>query len=148
MKIGIVGYGSKIRNDDAVGLDAIDILKEKFKSNSNIEYFYGSNAVDLLGEFDNFDKMILIDCAMINREPGEFIRAKVEDINFSDDTSITHSANFKTILENAKLLGIKAPELVFYMIRPKNVDMGETISPELKSGLNAMIIEISKEIGQ
>lgn len=148
MKIGIVGYGSKIRNDDAVGLDAIDILKEKFEANGNIEFFYGSNAVDLLGEFDNFDKMILIDCAMIEGNPGEYIRAKVEDIKFSDDTSITHSANFKTILENAKLLGINAPELVFYMIKPKNVDMGETISPELKKGLDAMIIDISKEISE
>lgn len=143
--IAIVGYGSLIRGDDSAGLKAVEKLREKFDE-QNLGFFYGYNAVDLLGEFENYNKFIIIDSAFLKKNPGEFIRGNINEINMPDDTSSSHTTNFKVLLNNAKDMRLNIPEIVFYLIEPKNVEIGEELTHEVKEGFDKMIEKISEEI--
>ena len=143
--IAVVGYGSLIRSDDSAGLKAVEILKERF-GEENLGFFYGYNAVDLLGEFENYNKFIIIDSAFLEKNPGEYVRGSIYDIDMPDDTSSSHTTNFKELLKNAKEMNLNIPEIVFYLIEPKDVEIGEELTPEVEEGFKKMIEEITEEI--
>ncbi|MGM5482503.1 MAG: hydrogenase maturation protease [Nanobdellota archaeon] len=147
-KIAVIGYGSFIRNDDALGLTATDMLNEKFKDYKNLEFFYGFTCVDLLAEFENFNKLYIIDSAMLGKNPGEFVRASIDEIEFSNDKAFSHSANFNELIKLADGLGFKKPDIIFYMVQPKNMEMGETIEEEVKKGMLEVVDLIEKEINE
>jgi hydrogenase maturation protease len=145
MKTAVVGYGNLVRSDDAAGIIAIEKLQEMI-GDSDAEFFYGYNAVDLLSEMDSFQRFILIDAAMLGKRAGEYIRVLHGDLRFADDTAFGHGANFKSLVQTAESLGISCPKIVFYLIQPKETGMGETVSAEVQEGLAKMLDEIAKEI--
>lgn len=145
-KIAVIGYGSFIRNDDALGLKATDILNKKFEGNDEIDFFYGFTCVDLLSEFNNFERLYIIDSAMLGKEPGEYVRSNIEDIEFSNDKAFSHSANFSELMKLAEGMGLNKPKIIFYMVQPKNMDMGEVMDEEVKNGMERVVQELEEEI--
>ena len=147
-KIAVVGYGSFIRNDDALGLKATNILNERFEGVEEVDFFYGFTCVDLLAEFDNFDRMYIIDSAMLNKNPGEYVRAGIEEIDFANDKAFSHSANFSELMKLAEGMNFSKPQIVFYMVQPKNMEMGETMDEDVEKGMMNVVDELEKEIGE
>ncbi|MFW6450387.1 MAG: hydrogenase maturation protease [Nanoarchaeota archaeon] len=146
IRIAVIGYGSKIRNDDAAGIRVVDILKKRLKSYQNVQFFYGFNNIDLLGRFDEFDRFYIIDCAFISKEPGKFLRGNIEEINFTDDSMNSHTTNFTSLVKDAKDMGIAIPEIFFYLIQPKNTEIGERMDKEVQRGLKGIVKAIETEI--
>jgi hydrogenase maturation protease len=144
-KVGFIGYGADLRSDDGVGFYVVREL-EKDVDFKDCGFFYGFNALDLIPLFESYDILYLIDSGLIDDEPGKFIKAKFEDLDFSDDITFTHDTNFKQLIPMAKDMGYKIPEIYFYLIRPKFLEIGEELSPEIKVGAKSVISNIRSEL--
>ncbi len=145
-KVAVIGYGSTIRSDDSAGIVVMRGLERRFRANRDIEFFEMCHGVDLLAMFEKFDRIIMIDSGSINKMPGEFRRFRFSELKQHADTSMSHSLQFSLIGETAGKMGYKMPEIVVYVIQPKKMDIGEKLSPEVKTGVKRMIPVIEEEL--
>lgn len=139
-KTAVIGYGSTLRKDDGAG---IFVVREIKKLNlENVECFEGYTAIDLLELFNEFEDFIIIDTGNINKKPGEFVKVNYKDLDLADDTSLSHNTNFKNIIALAKNLNYKIPNITFYIIQPKEMDIGEGLSENVKKGVDKIVEEL------
>jgi hydrogenase maturation protease len=144
-KVAIIGYGNLIRNDDAAGLLITEKLEKNYKKNEFIECFYSCSTADLIGLIEEYKLIYIIDCAIINTEPGRFIKKEINEIEFNDDNYSTHNISFNQIKETINKLDNK-PKIFFFMLQPKNMEIGEKLSKEIKNNISVLSDTIQKEI--
>jgi len=145
-RVVILGVGSEIRSDDAVGmiiarkLASIDLSKAKIPVN----ILLGSTAPEnFTGEIKKFNPshLIMIDCAFMGKNPGEAALIDIKDekggIPFS-----THK--LPLILMDEYLKQSIDCETVTLGIEPKSTEYGETQSQEILEAAD-MIVELLVE---
>ena len=71
-----------------------------------------------------------------------------ESINFNNDTTFSHDTNFKQLLPLAVSMGYKIPELVFYLMQPKTMVMGDKLSYEVEQGYEKMYLALVDELNE
>lgn len=145
----VVGYGSDIRSDDAAGIFAINYLKERLDSKDykeKVELMTGLGAIDLVNLFNDYEHLLLIDAAFLDKEPGFYSRVEYGEIDFPDDSSFSHDMNFASLIPLAKSLDYSVPKMVFYLIQPKVLEVGETLSENMKAGFDKMMVQIADEL--
>jgi hydrogenase maturation protease len=144
-EVGFIGYGADLRSDDGVGFYVVRELEKKHEFR-DCGFFYGFNALDLIPLFEKYKVLYLIDSGLIKEDYGKFIKAKFEDIDFSDDITFTHDTNFKQLIPLAKDMGYEIPQIYFYLIKPKILEIGETLSPEIQKGAQEVIKDITLDL--
>lgn len=146
-KIAVIGYGSTLRSDDRAGIDAVKALRRLYKKGTQVQFFEGYSAVDLLELFGQFECMILVDTGNIGKPPGGFVRLTLEKAKLRDENVLfTHNVNFKAMLDVARQLNLSVPKIVFYLIQPANLGIGEKLTKEVADGVKKMVKEIDKHI--
>lgn len=146
-KIAVIGYGSTLRSDDRAGIDAVKTLKKLYKRNARVQFFEGYSAVDLLELFERFECIILVDTGNIGKKPGEFARLSLEKAKLRNGNILfTHSVNFKAVLSIAKQLNLAVPEIIFYLIQPARLEIGEKLTKEVAGGVKKMVKKIDEHI--
>ncbi|MFW6220642.1 MAG: hydrogenase maturation protease [Nanoarchaeota archaeon] len=144
-KIAIIGYGSLIRNDDAVGLIITEKLENEFKNNKLVDCYYSASSMDILGYIEEYEIIYIIDCAMIDLNYGEFIKKEINEIKFNSDNYSSHNIAFNEIKNKIKKMN-KKTKIFFYLIKPKNMDFGEKLSNEIQKNMGKIYDTIHKEL--
>lgn len=144
-KIAVVGYGSDIRSDDAVGIHVARYIEEHVPG---VMVRTGMNAVDLVMLFPEVDKVILVDAAFMDEEPGTHVRVPFDTVNLPNDSSFSHDMNFRELLPLARQMEVPIPEIIFYLIRPKNLEFGDTMTDEMHAGMDGLISSLMEELRQ
>jgi hydrogenase maturation protease len=145
-KVGIIGYGSDIRSDDAVGLLLSRELEEHFKDNEQINCYEGLTSVDMVELFKEYEHLFILDAAFLKEGPGAVKKQPIDAMTFKEDMSFSHNTNFGYIVPLAKEMDYPIPKITFYMIEPKNLDMGETLTPKVAEGMKKLKEMILKDI--
>lgn len=140
MKIALVGYGSEIRSDDRLGIEVAKDFQDY------VDTYTGLNAVDLIGIFDKYDKIILVDAGFIEGEYGSHIRITYDEFDFPQGSSFSHDMNFSSLVPMAKELGISVPEIVFFLMKPRILEIGENFSDEVRKNYPGLVKKIRNEI--
>ena len=135
-KIGIIGIGNPLRQDDGIGITLLEKLIEK-KDNlpKNLEYIDGGTGfLNLLPVLSNFKKIIIIDAVNFDGKIGESKLFKLKDIENSEvcEKFSSHGTNFLKIIELSKRLHKKQIEIYFFGIQPKEVMQGTNLTTELE----------------
>lgn len=150
-KILILGIGSELRGDDAVGIllakKLAKELQQRTKRENKIEekskeekikvLTGGTAPENLTGEIKNFNPshIIIIDAAELGKLPGEYCLFKPEEtegITFS-----THSLPLKVMSDYLKEY-INAKILILG-IQPKTLDFGECVSVEITKSIDEIV---------
>jgi hydrogenase 3 maturation protease len=130
-RVVLVGIGSPIRRDDAVGLRILDLLGEK---NLRDVLLLSTEIVpeSYTGKIREFEPthVLMIDAAHFNGEPGEGRMIPTQQIG--GVTMSTHSlpltifADYirKTMCSNVALLGVQS----------QNIGFGTVLTPEVEEG--------------
>jgi hydrogenase maturation protease len=148
-KIAIIGYGSDIRNDDAVGLLLSRELSNYFENDIDVDCYEGLTSVDMIELFKEYGHLFIVDAAFLEIAPGSIKKQSIDAMKFKEDMSFSHNTNFAYIVPLAKEMGYPIPKIAFYMIEPKDINMGELLSPEVAKGmqkLKEIIIQDAKTI--
>ena len=104
-KILVIGIGSRIMMDDAIGIILVEDLRRLCK-NSEMTYMIGETDVDCcMEEALNYDNIIIIDAFLSGKQPGEITVIPLKELNkdIEDSFYSLHGMHLLSLLITVKL---------------------------------------------
>jgi len=150
MKVLVVGVGSTIRGDDAVGPVLATAMAARFPGRCEGVVFDGS-ALDLLGWIHpekGYDRVAVIDCLEGGGlAEGEMARLLLPEI--PGDLMSSHHAGIRETLHLARRLRVPLPEdLRFYGVGVRDAQaFREGLSAALADRIPALVEELAQDLG-
>jgi hydrogenase maturation protease len=142
----IIGVGNLLMKDEGIGIHAVKALQE-VDLPPHVELIDGGTSPDLIAYTRAGDKIIIIDAAKAEGEPGTIYRYRPEDLVAGKGTLT--SAHEMGVVENLKLMelsGNEPRETVIIGVEPKEIDWGTELSPELQERLPDIVKAVLREI--
>lgn len=148
--VKIIGFGNKYRSDDGIGIRVVEELG-KLDSFRNIDIIDGgTSGTDLIFLVKDCRKIIIIDAIDAGQDVGDVVNIKVDDVEEfikSDFKSLSlHDLNLADILKLIKALKIDA-DISIIGVKPKKIDFGDRLSPEIEKKIPEIISLVKKETG-
>lgn len=149
-KIGVIGIGNPLRQDDGIGIVLLERLVEmKDDLPDDIEYIDGgTGGMNLLHLLARFDIVFLIDAVNFGGPIGESKLFKSEDV-YSKKIQIrisTHNTDFLKIIQLSTELGENPDELFVFGVQPKDISHGSSLSPELQQKIGLLLDNLISEL--
>ena len=142
----IIGLGNHLCGDDYIGLRIIEELRGKNLPSSVKLIDAGADAFSVLEHLIEKEPVLLVDCAMINKEPGTFVKF---DVNKSilkqklDNVSL-HGFSFAEVYSMAQKMGPVAPCSIIG-IQPRSVEFNTPLSDEVEKNIPLILEAIEEE---
>lgn len=146
----VIGVGNLLLKDEGVGVHVAQELQKK-PLPSQVEVLDGGVAgMGLLDFFPEAGKVLLIDAVDMNLHPGavvrftpEEVRAKEGGLRFS-----SHDIGLLEVLDVAKVLHQRPPEVVIIGIQPKEISWGMELTSEVQAAVAKAVELVWEEIHQ
>lgn len=135
-KIVILGIGSSIRGDDAVGLEVVKKLQGKVPS--FVEVLEGETAPDSFAELIAKFRpthVVMVNAAELDLKPGEIRLIPMKE--FSGHPVLSHDLPLYLLSEYLEQT-IHAKSIIF-AIQPRSMDIGTELTPELKKAVEKIV---------
>jgi len=148
LNIAIFGIGNILLSDDGVGIHIINRLKDEYEFPENVEIIDGgTKGLDLLPLFENRDKVLFIDAANFNKEPGTIGTIEGDNIPaFLGQKLSVHHIGIPDMLFAAKLMEITPPEMCLIGIQPESMETSMELTDAVSSKMDALLEEILKKL--
>lgn len=126
----IIGYGSDIRGDDALGPKAAELIECRIKDPSVRVLSRPSLTPELASDVSKADLVVFIDCAM-DGPVGEVVRQEIEP---QDDATVSmvHFLDPPALLYWAKLLYGRCPRGVQLTTAGCSFNVADKLSPQIE----------------
>jgi hydrogenase maturation protease len=140
----VIGYGNTLRSDDGVG-QIVATEVESWQIPSVESHSLHQLTPEIAETLANSDYAIFIDACPVT-EIGETVQIyPIEPID-SHNFSLGHISNPRSLLALTKAIYNYAPEACAIAIPAVNFDLGETLSPIAKNGMNQALQQIQNLI--
>jgi hydrogenase maturation protease len=149
-KIVIIGVGNLLLKDEGVGVHVAQELQKKSWP-SPVEIHDGGVAgIGLLDFFPGASKVMLIDAADMNLDPGSLVRFTPEEVagKLGGPRFSAHDIGLLEVLELARALDQCPPEVVIFGIQPKEISWGTELSPEVQASIPKVMEAVLREIAR
>jgi len=136
-RVVIAGIGNPIRTDDFVGVKIIRELRGKVSKNVYLiecETVPESFAQQIV-EF-NPTHILLIDAAILGKEPGDSVFSKPEELTTFSAIS-THSLPLRIFCDF--LSENTSAEIALLLIQPERTDFGENLTPVVEASAKKIV---------
>ncbi len=148
-KIGIIGLGNPLRQDDGIGVNLIEkLLNKKNCFAENIEFIDGgTDGFSLIHLLAKFDIVILIDAIDFNGKPGDFKFFKIDNNVYSDKNInfTTHELNILNVLKISKKID-ENPEIYIFGIQPNKIGFKNKLTIELENKIDLILNVLEEKI--
>lgn len=144
MKITVLGIGNILLSDDGVGVHIIERLRDEFDLTGNVSLIDGgTKGLDLLPFIEGSDRVLIVDAANFNREPGTIDTVTGDRIpHFLSLKLSMHQIGLPDMLFAARLMEITPPEMFLIGIQPKSMDTGTDLSPEIQKQFDTLLTRV------
>ena len=144
----ILGIGNLILRDEGIGIHAIRRL-QSVELPSGIDVVDGgTDSVDLLPYFQNYERIIVVDALRAGGEPGSIYRVTPDDIMEDEKRSLSlHEIGLLDVLLMAKHLGGHG-EVVIIGVEPKEISCSMDLTPEVEARLPHVMDAVLAEINR
>lgn len=145
----VLGVGSSILTDDAVGLVVTERLRERFGGRDDVDFGLNEEAgFSLLDESLGYGRLVIIDSILTVGEPGAVHRLDLSDLGRTIHSNSPHGLNLATVLELGRTQGMDVPaDVIIYAIEVVDtLTFGERLTPELDARVDAIVDEIAEEL--
>lgn len=141
----VIGIGNVLRGDDGIGPHIISELQKQDVPNSIRLIDIGSDTFSIIEHLVNEDPVLVIDCAQMNKNPGDVFKFKVSEKNLSyvDNTISLHGFGFSELYKIAEKLNDNILCTIIG-IQPKSLEFNTGLSDEIKKNIpyiKSMVIE-------
>jgi hydrogenase maturation protease len=144
----IIGIGNLIRSDDGIGIHVARRLQGMVPD--DVEVVEGSvYCADLFGFLEGRRKAIFIDGIDAAEEPGAVFRFspdKVMQARPAHPISL-HDFGVYELIRTATLLDQCPEEVAIFAVQVKNVEFGETLTPEVEAAIDEVCRLVLEELG-
>lgn len=143
----ILGLGNPLRGDDGVGPRVVAELLRRGLPDGVEAVDGGTGGLDLLYLLEGRERAIIVDAALLGRNPGEFVRFTPEEAHLVESpvSLSSHTAGLADALALARALGRRLPEIIIYGVQPERMDWEEGLSPAVEAALPQIVTAILKE---
>lgn len=143
----VVGMGSRLCGDDAIGVTIIDELRKL--DDGRLELVEGGlDALGLLDRLNQRENVIIVDATRMGLEPGEirsFTREEVRLVVSEDHLSL-HGIGLTEALQLGESMGLLPEKLKFIGIQPLSVNVGSELSEPVRASIEPIIKMIREEL--
>ncbi len=152
METLVLGIGNTLLTDEGVGVHAIQYLKTHYANLPNTEYLDGGTlSFTLAVPLEEADRLIVIDAAQLNDEPGS-VRAFVGDdmdafLNQQKKCSV-HEVSLIDLITIARLTEQLPKKRALIGIQPKNIDWGEQPTAVVQAAIPLAVRKTVDLIGE
>ena len=145
----ILGVGNLLRKDDGVGVQAVRRLQELALPGGVKVLDAGTAGIGLLDLLEGYERAVIIDAAEMGLHPGSVVKFRPEATQFrTPDLRLSlHSADVAGVLELARLLGKRLPELAVIGVQPRDTGWGTEMSVEVLAEMRHVVDLVLEEIG-
>jgi hydrogenase maturation protease len=143
-KILVIGIGSRIMMDDAIGIYLLEDLR-KLDEYPNVTYILGETDVDYcIEEVLDFDFIIVTDAFLSGKPPGEITVMPLNELNKESRDCLysMHGVHLINALQQARHL----PDGIIIGIEPYEINYGFALSEQLQSRYNRILKEVHEYI--
>ena len=140
-RIVVLGIGNTILSDEGLGVRALEILKDGYSFQPQIELLDGGTiGIDLLYFVEGADKLLVLDAVSGGKTPGSVYVFEHDEVKkyFRNKVSM-HEIGFQEVMALLELKGKELREIVVMGIEPKVIDIGTRLSPEVESAMPDLI---------
>jgi len=147
----LTGLGNYARNDDGIGLRIIEYIIDHNLDKDFEAIEIGNDGMKIMSFFnDETEKIVIIDCALMNKKPGEFQIFSPDDIVSKKVTGniSTHEGDILKLIAFGEKLGYPIPETTLMGIEPDSLEMDMRLSKTLESRLEEYALLAIEEINR
>ncbi len=145
----MIGLGNYAKNDDGIGLRIVEYIIDN-NLDTNFEALEaGNDGMRVVTMFnENIKKMLVIDCALMEKKPGEYEIFTPDDVSTKKVTGnvSTHEGDILKLIALGEQLNYHIPEITILAIEPDSLDMDMTLSKTLESNFQEYVKIAIKEI--
>ncbi len=138
----ILGYGSTLRSDDAIGVHAAHALQEFYCDQAGVRVLATSQLTLELAEDVSQAQFVLFIDAAEGWPPGEIIRESLAPDG--ETIRLTHRCTPRALLTAARLLYGRAPSALSLTMTGSSFAVGMGLSGEIQSRLPDLLEEAKK----
>jgi hydrogenase maturation protease len=146
-RITVLGIGNLLLKDEGIGVHLVQKLASVV-DDANVQIIDAGTYPDLVSLIgDTQDKLIIVDAVKTGGRPGTMYRFSLNDLDL--DTPPPLSVHDIGVLDSLRTLALfdKRPKsTVIIGIKPKIIDFGLDLSPEIEKKLPEIIDLVLKEI--
>jgi hydrogenase maturation protease len=152
-RVRVVGFGSFEAGDDAAGLLAVRVARERTAEAGDlpgVEFVEAGAGIDASGYLDGVDAVILVDAVRVRADegrPGRLIHFEIGPDGFPAELRTSVSSHGLGLAEGvaiARALG-RRPRLVFLGLQAWHEQAGEALSVPVAAALATLAGEIRLE---
>ncbi len=136
----VIGVGSRLRGDDAIGPMLIDSLS--MLPDSQIELVdAGSDALGILEYLDGRDQVLIVDACSMGRKPGTLVEFDPSEIKavLADDSLSLHGLGLAESIQMAESLQMLPKDLKIIGIEPESIQFNGELSAPVQGALKSAI---------
>jgi hydrogenase maturation protease len=148
LSILVLGVGNVLMGDDSIGVRVVDEIERRFQIPEGVEVLDGGTAgFELLSHIRNREYLIIIDAIKSGMPPGTVVRVEGEDVPARFMTRISpHQLGLSDVLAAATVSGELPKQMVLFGIEPKRIELGFTLSDEVKENFEKLIETVRGEL--
>ncbi len=145
----VLGLGNPLMADEGIGVHLIERLTELAAQYPGVDFVdAGTGGMSVLHLIEGRRKVIFVDCAFMDEEPGVIRRFTPEDVRSTKVLAYQslHETDLLHILCLAKQLDQAPEEVVIFGIQPEQVAPGTGLSATLSTRIDAYLSQILCEL--
>ena len=147
MLITLLGLGSLLMQDEGVGVHAVRYLQEHYETTGLEIIDGGTGGMDLLPFIENRDRLLVVDAANFEKEPGYIGILRNEEIPalFGVKASL-HHLGLADVLAAAQLMDMAPKEICLIGIQPQTIALGLELTELIQKKLPDLVALIIKQL--
>jgi len=138
----LIGVGNETMTDDGVGPRVADAAAERARALGFETVLIGHDTVSLLAYLDApTRRVLLVDCVRMGLAPGDWLVFSPDAVETRKPLArmTTHEGDVLRIVEMARQLGGRLPQVTILGIEPADVAPGLELSPALAGRLDEYV---------
>jgi hydrogenase maturation protease len=137
----VIGLGSPLMGDDAVGLAALERLRARFAGDSSLTWIDGgTGGLALLPALESAQRVLLLDAIDADAAPGTLVELAGAELPRRLAAKLSpHQVDVGELLALAALRGTEPAELVAIGVQPARVELGVGLSAAVATALAGLV---------
>ena len=146
-RITVLGLGNLMRTDDAVGMMAVNQIRESGRLPEDIQIVEGGTlGLDLLDKLHGTTHLLALDAVDTGAAPGTQVRFEGDELAMLPIAKSVHLLGFSDLMDVLRLMDASPTEVVLLGIQPESTGWGTMLTPVVDAARNELVEAAQKQI--
>jgi len=144
----VIGLGSPLMGDDGLGLEALAVLRARYRFDPEPEWLDGGTwGMNLLPFVESAERLMLIDAIRAGRAPGALVVLERDALPKGLGIKLSpHQIDLQEVLALAELRGRLPREALAIGLEPERVELGWGVGPAVRAGMEALLSRAASQL--